>query len=107
MSRDEIQGKIEGLHKKATDIATGKNHRYVTLAHLVLAISSYDEFTAMCENFAADQRSLINGLEDLVDDTSPRTNNNPPGVTSDYDRCFKQGVAQLVFKRAAKATLIR
>lgn len=100
MSKPQAQIKIEELHKNVEALVNERNYRYLNVPHLVYVIATkYDEFTALCESFAIDQRSLITGLDQIVTQTStPRTGANPPAPTTKFESAFKRGVSQLIFK---------
>jgi ATP-dependent Clp protease ATP-binding subunit ClpA len=91
---------LEKIFEFAVEVASEKNHEYVTLEHFLYGMISNDEFAKLLENFGADVKSLIKNLEqyinvELNDIVNP--NVDKPKKTTSIDRVLNRAFTHVLF----------
>ena len=91
---------IETIIAKAVDYADHYNHEYVTIEHLALALTTYNNFNIMLTEYGADTDEIITELRawlvqadhlvDLNTDAAPRK-------THGLERAFNRAFTQVLF----------
>jgi len=91
---------IDSIIELATQIAGSKNHEYVTLEHLLLAMVSKGPFNTLITNFGCETDQLKQELEEYLDNQSGLTSNNvdiEPKKTNSLERVFNRALTQVLF----------
>ena len=91
---------INTIIETATNNAVTKNHEYVTLEHLLLAMVNHQPFKTVIEQFGADADALIEDLESYLDDQTYLISKGydiVPKKTHSLERVFNRAYTQLLF----------
>ena len=91
---------INTIIESATERAATKNHEYVTLEHLLLAMVNHPPFKHIVEQFGADADSLIEDLESYLDNQTyliSRGYDIVPKKTHSLERVFNRAFTQVLF----------
>jgi ATP-dependent Clp protease ATP-binding subunit ClpA len=91
---------IDSIIEAATTGAQNKNHEYVTLEHLLLAMVSNTQFYEVISSFGADIDGLINDIDQYLDKQSYLVNkglNSIPKKTHSLERVFNRAFTQVLF----------
>lgn len=100
---------IDAIVESATLIAKTKNHEYVTLEHVLLAMISYPEFQDMLIKFGADVTSMqqeTNEYLDVQDYLVSKGYDVVPKKTHTLERVFNRAFTQVLFSgRTALQTI--
>jgi len=91
---------INTIIETATDSAATKNHEYVTLEHLLLAMVNHPPFKHIIEQFGADADALIEDLESYLDNQTYLISQGydiVPKKTHSLERVFNRAFTQVLF----------
>ena len=91
---------IEAIIEEATVIATKKNHEYVTLEHLLLAMITHETFYAIVRDFGVDVVFLTAEVEHYLDQQSHLVSKGydiVPKKTHSLERVFNRAFTQVLF----------
>jgi len=91
---------IETIIEAATDLAVAKNHEYVTLEHLLLAMAKHVPFYKILVEFGGDVDQLIEDVDNYLNQqTYLKTNSNDstPKKTHSLERVFNRAYTQVLF----------
>jgi len=91
---------IEEILVNASEFAAGKNHEYVTLEHLTLAIVKNESFGKLVDNFGSDSRAIIEELKEYLDQQNYLSSSGYdviPKKTHSLERVFNRAFTQVLF----------
>ena len=91
---------INTIIETATESAATKNHEYVTLEHLLLAMANHPPFKHIIEKFGADADNLIEDLESYLDNQTYLISQGydiVPKKTHSLERVFNRAFTQVLF----------
>lgn len=91
---------IEEILVNASEFAASKNHEYVTLEHLALAIVKNDSFGKLVDNFGSDSKIIIEELKDYLDQQTYLSGSGYdviPKKTHSLERVFNRAFTQVLF----------
>jgi ATP-dependent Clp protease ATP-binding subunit ClpA len=91
---------INTIIETATECAATKNHEYVTLEHLLLAMVNHPPFKVIIEQFGADSAGLIEDLESYLDLQTYLISKGydiVPKKTHSLERVFNRAFTQVLF----------
>ena len=91
---------IETIIANATNVATSKNHEYVTLEHLLQGMLSYDIFADFLSVFGADIDAMQEELDAYLDKQeylSSKVYDIVPKKTHSLERVFNRAYTQVLF----------
>lgn len=91
---------IEVIINQATESAKNRNHSYVTLEHLLIALITYEPFGALLHKFGADIFGLKTDLEEYVDSQTFLVSDQSsvvPKKTHALERVFNRAFTQVLF----------
>jgi len=91
---------INTIIETATECAATKNHEYVTLEHLLLAMVNHPPFKHIIEQFGADASGLIEDLESYLDLQTYLISQGydiVPKKTHSLERVFNRAFTQVLF----------
>ena len=91
---------IDVIVQAASDLATKRNHEYVTLEHLLLAMIGHDSFNTILNDFGADVESLQQDLEDYLAKQNHIVSTGydiVPKKTHSLERVFNRAFTQVLF----------
>ena len=91
---------INTIIETATESAATKNHEYVTLEHLLLAMVNHPPFKHIIEQFGADADGLIEDLESYLDNQTYLISQGydiVPKKTHSLERVFNRAFTQVLF----------
>jgi ATP-dependent Clp protease ATP-binding subunit ClpA len=91
---------INTIIESATEHAAVKNHEYVTLEHLLLAMINHEPFKNIIEKFGADADSLIDELDAYLDKQTYLVSQGydiVPKKTHSLERVFNRAFTQVLF----------
>ena len=99
---------IEQIIEQATKIATDKQHEYVLLEHLLLALIRHVPFKNVIEKFGAESESMDSEVEAYLDSqigiTLTNTTNINPVKTHTLERVFNRALTQVLFTGRRKVS---
>jgi len=99
---------IEQIIEKATKIATEKNHEYVLLEHLLLALIRHLPFRNVMDKFGVDSGTMEVDVEAYVDSqlgiTVTSKTTFEPVKTHALERVFNRALTQVLFTGRRKVT---
>jgi ATP-dependent Clp protease ATP-binding subunit ClpA len=101
---------IESILAQALNLAKNKNHEYITLEHLMLALVQHKRFWRCLEQFGtspeAIQQDLILYLDSQAMLVSTNNKNKEPRKTNALERVFNRALTQVMFGgRRSMATI--
>ena len=101
---------IESILAQALNLAKNKNHEYITLEHLMLALVQHKRFWRCLEQFGtspeAIQQDLILYLDSQAMLVSTNSKNKEPRKTNALERVFNRALTQVMFGgRRSMATI--
>jgi len=100
--------KIEKIIEQATKIATDKQHEYVLLEHLLLALIRHTPFKNVIDKFGAESGSMDGEVEAYLDSqigiTLTNTTNINPVKTHTLERVFNRALTQVLFTGRRKVS---
>ena len=91
---------IDAIIETASEQATLRNHEYVTLEHLLLAMVTHPSFSEILEKFGADVVNLVRELKDYLDQQNFLINKAydvAPKKTHSLERVFNRAYTQVLF----------
>ncbi len=91
---------IDAIIESATATAASKNHEYVTLEHLLLAMITNAQFNSMVATFGCDVDSLIKDIETYLDNQTYLVSKGydvVPKKTHSLERVFNRAFTQVLF----------
>jgi ATP-dependent Clp protease ATP-binding subunit ClpA len=91
---------MEEIVRQATQIALSKNHEYVTLEHLTVALIEEDEFNELLTQAGVDVIGLLDDLYNYIADQTYleiKNTSTPPRRTNTLERVFNRAFTQVVF----------
>jgi ATP-dependent Clp protease ATP-binding subunit ClpA len=91
---------INTIIETATECAATKNHEYVTLEHLLLAMANHPPFKHIIEQFGSDADALIEDLESYLDLQTYLISQGydiVPKKTHSLERVFNRAFTQVLF----------
>ena len=99
---------IESVLDKAMEYASERNHEYVVLEHLLLALSDEKEIQSLITDVNGDMEQIMvdcleyidKSLKDIVVESS-----DAPRKTSALERVFNRAVTQVIFSGRKKLTI--
>jgi len=99
---------IESVLDKAMEYASERNHEYVVLEHLLLALSDEKEIQSLITDVDGDMEQIMvdcleyidKSLKDIVVESS-----DAPRKTSALERVFNRAVTQVIFSGRKKLTI--
>ena len=99
---------IESVLDKAMEYASERNHEYVVLEHLLLALSDEKEIQSLITDVDGDMEQIMvdcleyidKSLKDIVIESS-----DAPRKTSALERVFNRAVTQVIFSGRKKLTI--
>ena len=99
---------IESVLDKAMEYASERNHEYVVLEHLLLALSDEKEIQSLITDVNGDIEQIMidcleyidKSLKDIVVESS-----DAPRKTSALERVFNRAVTQVIFSGRKKLTI--
>jgi len=95
-SNPEIQTIVEN----ATQLAVTKNHEYVTLEHLLLAMIDHGSFYNICVNFGVDTDAMSKDIDRYLDSQTHMISKGydiVPKKTHSLERVFNRAFTQVMF----------
>lgn len=99
---------IEQIIEQATKIAKEKNHEYVLLEHLLLALIRHTPFKNVMDKFGVDSSEMDTEVESYVDSQIGITITNQKSVepvkTHAMERVFNRALTQVLFTGRRKVT---
>jgi len=99
---------IEQIIEQATKIATDKQHEYVLLEHLLLALIRHTPFKNVIDKFGAESGSMDGEVEAYLDSqigiTLTNTTNINPVKTHTLERVFNRALTQVLFTGRRKVS---
>ena len=96
----ETNPEIQSIIESATLKAAEKNHEYVTLEHLVLAMLTHAPFNSIVTKFGCDTDKLISEVEDYLDQQTYLVSKGydiVPKKTHSLERVFNRAFTQVLF----------
>ena len=91
---------IEIIVANATNVASSKNHEYVTLEHLLQAMVSSEEFGSFLANFGADVELMQTDIDVYLDKQTylvSKVYDIVPKKTHSLERVFNRAYTQVLF----------
>ena len=91
---------IDVIIESATNKAAQKNHEYVTLEHLLLAMVTHEPFANIIGNFGCDVDSMSKEIEQYLDKQTYLVNKGydiVPKKTHSLERVFNRAFTQVLF----------
>ena len=91
---------IDGIIESATELAAGKQHEYVTLEHLLLAMINDVPFETIITAFGCDTVALKSEVEDYLDKQTYLISKGydiVPKKTASLERVFNRAFTQVLF----------
>lgn len=91
---------IEKIIESATELAISKNHDYVTLEHLVLAMMKHDVFYKILQDYGGDVDGCIESIDDYLDNQDyliSKDTDIMPKKTHSLERVFNRAYTQVLF----------
>jgi ATP-dependent Clp protease ATP-binding subunit ClpA len=91
---------VDKIVELATQLATDKNHTYLTLEHLSVVMINYNTLGNLCQSFGVDTESLTKELSDYLDNQSGLVSKNHdvvPKKTRTLERVFNRALTQVLF----------
>lgn len=91
---------IEAIIQEATVLATEKNHEYVTLEHLLLAMITHETFYAIIRDFGVDIVSMNEEIEQYINKQTHLVSTGydiVPKKTHSLERVFNRAFTQVLF----------
>lgn len=101
---------IEQIIEKATQIASEKQHEYVLLEHLLLALIRHAPFNSVINKFGVDVEMMDKEVEMYLDSqtgitaTTGESLNSSPVKTLALERVFNRALTQVLFTGRRKVT---
>ena len=99
---------IEQIVDSSVKIAAKKNHEYVTIEHLLLAMIRYASFRRTLEKFGAAVDIMEVELENFIDSQKNITSKKPdttPKKTHALERVFNRALTQVMFNGRRQITV--
>lgn len=96
----ETNPEIQSIIESATAKAAAKNHEYVTLEHLTLAMITHGPFNTIITNFGCDVNRLIAEVEGYLDQQTYLVSKGydiVPKKTHSLERVFNRAFTQVLF----------
>ena len=96
----ETNPEIQSIIESATLKAAEKNHEYVTLEHLVLAMLTHAPFNSIVTRFGCDTDTLISEVEGYLDQQTYLVSKGydiVPKKTHSLERVFNRAFTQVLF----------
>lgn len=99
----QINPEIEQITDYAISIAKKKNHEYVLLEHILLALVSYEPFYKCMKGYGVQIDGMINDIDDYLDTLkriplgTARGDIDSPRRTSALERVFNRANTQVLF----------
>ena len=96
----ETNPEIQSIIESATLKAAEKNHEYVTLEHLVLAMLTHAPFNSIVTRFGCDTDKLISEVEGYLDQQTYLVSKGydiVPNKTHSLERVFNRAFTQVLF----------
>jgi len=91
---------IDSIIELATQISSSKNHEYVTLEHLLLAMVSKGPFYNLINSFGCETDQFKEELEEYLDNQHSLTSKSvdiEPKKTNSLERVFNRALTQVLF----------
>jgi ATP-dependent Clp protease ATP-binding subunit ClpA len=91
---------IQAVINNASELAIIKQHEYVTLEHLLLAMVTTDPFSKFLESFGVDLDAITDEIHLYLDQQTYLVSNNFDGVpkkTHSLERTFNRAFTQVLF----------
>lgn len=91
---------IQAVINNATELAINKQHEYVTLEHLLLAMITTDPFSKFLDSFGIDLDAMTDEIHLYLDQQTYLVSNNFDGVpkkTHSLERTFNRAFTQVLF----------
>lgn len=99
---------IEQIVDASIKIAAKKNHEYVTIEHLLLAMIRYASFRRTLEKFGTAVDTMELELETFIDNQKMIVSNKPdnaPKKTNALERVFNRALTQVMFNGRRQITI--
>jgi ATP-dependent Clp protease ATP-binding subunit ClpA len=96
----ETSPEIQSIIDSAANNAVTKNHEYVTLEHLLLAMVRYEPFNNIITNFGAETESLIADIDTYLNNQTYLISKGydiVPKKTPSLERVFNRALTQVLF----------
>ena len=96
----ETNPEIQSIIESATAKAASKNHEYVTLEHLMLAMITHGPFNTIITNFGCDVDRLVTEVESYIDQQTylvSKSYDIVPKKTHSLERVFNRAFTQVLF----------
>lgn len=96
----ESSPEIQNIVENATQLAVTKNHEYVTLEHLLMAMINDGSFYNICESFGVDTVSMTKDIDNYLNGQSFMVSNGydiVPKKTHSLERVFNRAFTQVMF----------
>ena len=96
---------VETIMRNAIDNATGREHEYVTLEHIVLCLMREPEVVMVAESLDVDVNIIIQDIDNYLNDDefaglkSANGVKGSPKKTKSIERVFQRGLAQVMFNQ--------
>lgn len=99
---------IENIIENSIALAKEKNHEYVTIEHLLLALISHPPFKKCLNNFNIDVDALIYEINSYLDSLHAivKDNDVKPKKTNSLERVMNRSVTQVLFTGRKQVTTI-
>jgi ATP-dependent Clp protease ATP-binding subunit ClpA len=104
-----LNPEIDSIIQNSTQLARDRNHAYVTVEHLTLALITFDPFESMLQKFGVDVQSLKQDFEDYLTDRSELVVENQkqdPKKTNSLERIFNRSITQVLFSGRSQVETI-
>jgi ATP-dependent Clp protease ATP-binding subunit ClpA len=104
-----LNPEIDSIIQNSTQLARDRNHAYVTVEHLTLALITFAPFESMLQKFGVDVQSLKQDFEDYLTDRSELVVENQkqdPKKTNSLERIFNRSITQVLFSGRSQVETI-
>lgn len=91
---------IQAVINNATELAINKQHEYVTLEHLLLAMVTTDPFSKFLDSFGVDLDAMTDEIHQYLDEQTYLASSTFDGVpkkTHSLERTFNRAFTQVLF----------
>lgn len=91
---------LERIFENAIEVASSKNHEYITLEHFLYSMISDENFSKLLTTFGADVKVLKKDLEDYIENELKdiiNPNSSRPKKTNTVDRMLNRAFTHVLF----------
>jgi len=104
----QINPEIERITDYAVSLAKKKNHEYIMLEHLLVALLGYEPFYFCVKGYGVDVDAMLADIDQYLDGLAPSRlqDDKPPRRTNSLERVFNRAVSQVLFTSRRFVTTI-